>query len=612
MRRPRIWLFTWLMVVAAMVLAACGGAPATPPTTAPAAEPTAAEAPAAEPTAAAAEAPAGQTINGVTLPDDAAPPEYQVYVTYFPNDAPFTTVDQMESIYNQGGFNPIGGLLGEPLLRLDKDFQVQPAAALTWSSNADATEWTFNLDPNMVWSDGTPLTADDFVASFQYAANPDHAWDFAWYYGPPGAIKNWNEVVAGTVPADELGVKAAGPNTLIVTCDRPTPYMPAKMAVYSIPLQKKALETLGPLYNNDPATSVSSGPYVLKEWRKGEKLVYEANPMYKGANKPYIQKVIVIGAKQETMFAGYQANEADFVSGEALQTADNEIINADPELQKEVRTIANDFRTDYLFFDNKTPPFDNIKVRQAFSHIVDRDAIIQTIVTPSQAIPAYSFLMPGFPAANSEGLKDIQSYDPEKARQLLADAGYPGGQGFPKLTLRLRNESTTRQAVAQAIAATIKQELGIDVEVQNDDFKVFMDDLNAKPTKLQFGMVSYGMDWLDPSNMLGVWLGTGRHNWANADYDRMVNEAAENPDVAARTAEFQEAEKLLVTEAPGVFIYHRTVGNLMKPYLAGPALEANSSGLSGLQWPGFHNASTNISNLYITKDVLKYRSAPPK
>jgi peptide/nickel transport system substrate-binding protein/oligopeptide transport system substrate-binding protein len=253
-----------------------------------------------------------------------------------------------------------------------------------------------------------------------------------------------------------------------------------------------------------------------------------------------------------------------------------------------------------------------VKVRQAFSHIVDRDTIIETIVTPSQAIPAYSFLMPGFPAANSDGLKDIQNYDPDKARALLAEAGFPEGKGFPKLTLRLRNESATRQAVAQAIAATIKQELGIEVDVQNDDFKVYMDDLNAKPTKLQFGMVSYGMDWLDPSNMLGVWLGTGRHNWQNADYDKLVNEAAENPDTEARIAQFQEAEKLLVTDAPGVFIYHRTVGDLIKPYVKGTALEPNKSGLAGLQWPGFDNASTNLSTLYITKDVLKFRTAPPK
>jgi peptide/nickel transport system substrate-binding protein/oligopeptide transport system substrate-binding protein len=322
--------------------------------------------------------------------------------------------------------------------------------------------------------------------------------------------------------------------------------------------------------------------------------------------------VILIGAKPETHFAGYQANEADFVQGQALQTADNEIIAADPELSKDVHTNSQDFRTDYLFFDTKTPPFDNVKVRQAFSHIVDRDTIIKTIVTPSQGIPAYSFLMPGFPAANSEGLKDIQSYDPAKAKALLAEAGFPDGKGFPKLTLWLRNESATRQAVAQAIAATIKQELGIEVEVSNKDQKVFMTALNAKPTEIQFGMVSYGMDFLDPSNMLGVWLGTGRHNWQNATFDKLVNTAAESLDATGRIAQFQEAEKLLVTDAPAVFIYHRTVGDLIKPWVKGTALEPNSAGSAGLQWPGYGTNSNSISSLYITKDVLKVRTSPPK
>lgn len=603
MKLSRSFALAALIALLTALLAACGGTPpaAESPTTAPAADAptTAPAAPATLP-------------NGVTLPEDAAPPEYQVYVTYFDNTSNYTSLDMMETIYNRGGFNPINDLLGEPLLRLDNNFELQPAAALKWSANADNTVWTFELDPNMIWSDGTPLTADDFVASFQYAADPAHAWDFAWYYGPPGAILNWNKVVAGELPAAELGVKADGPNKLIITCETPTPYMPAKLAVYSIPMQKAAMEKHGPLYNNDPATSVSSGPYVLKEWKKGEKIVYEVNLQYKGANKPYIQKVIVIGAKPETYFAGYQAGEVDYVLGSALQTADNEIINADPELAAQVKTTANDFRTDYLFFDNKTAPFDNVKVRQAFGHIVDRDTLIKTIITPSQGIPAYSFLMPGFPASNSEGLKDIQAYDPEKARALLAEAGFPGGQGFPKLTMWLRNESATRIAVAQAIAATIKQELGIEVEVQNQDFKVFTDALNAKPTQIQFGMVSYGMDWLDASNMLGVWLGTGRHNWANAEYDALVNEAAENPDTAARLAQFQEAEKLLVTEAPGVYIYHRTVGDLFKPYVKGAVLEPNKAGLAGLQWPGFANSSNSIASLYITKDVLKFRSEPPK
>jgi ABC-type transport system substrate-binding protein len=609
---------------AGALLAACGGPPAAqPPAAAPtaapaAAAPTAAPAAAAPTAAPAAAAPtaapaAGGIMNGVTLPADAAAPEYQTFVSYFDITADFTSPNFMETVYKQGGFGSVVNITGEPLVRLNKDFGVEPAAALKWSSNPEGTVWTFELDPNLVWSDGTPLTADDYVATFRYCADPKHAWDFAWYYSAPGEIKNWDAVVAGKMPLDQLGVRADGPNKLIVESATPAPFLPAKL-FYSEVLQKAALEKAGSgLYTADPATAVSSGPFVLKEWKKGERLVYEANPTYKGSNKPLIQKVISIGAKVETMFAGYQAGEVDYLEGSVLQTADNEIIAADPDLSAQVHPVAGDFRTDYLFFDCQTPPFNDVKVRQAFGHIVDRDTIIKTIITPTQGIPAYSFLMPGFPAANSEGLKEIQSYDPAKAKALLAEAGFPDGKGFPKLTLWLRQEAQLRQAMAQAIAATIKQELGIEVEVANQEFKTFMDAINAKPTQILFGMVSYGIDFLDPSNMLGVWLGTGRHNWQNATYDKMVNDAAALiGDDAKRTQMFQEAEKLLVTEAPGVFIYHRTRADLIKPYFVGEFLKPNKANSAGLQWPGFSSFSNAMSTLYINGEVTKARTEPPK
>jgi peptide/nickel transport system substrate-binding protein/oligopeptide transport system substrate-binding protein len=551
----------------------------------------------------------GETMNGITLPADAAGPEQQVYVRYFDNTATFTSVDFMVTVY-EGGGNAIRDLLSDALVRLDRNFELTPGAATKWTANDDATAWTFDLDPNLVWSDGTPVTADDYVATFQYSGSPEAAWDFAWYYSAPGAIKNWDKAVAGEVPPTEIGVRAEGPNTLVIETETPAPFLPAKL-VYSAPLQKKALEANGPRYNNKVETSVSSGPFLLKEWTIGERLVWEANPDYTGTNKPFIQRIINIGAKPETFFAGYQAGEVDHVTGEYLNTADNEIIAADADLSQQVRLTTQDFRTDYLFFDCQNPPFNDIRVRQAFGHIVDRDSLIQNIITPTQGIPAYSFLMPGFPGSNSEALKDIQSYDPERARALLAEAGFEGGAGFPKLELWLRSEAPVRQAVAQAIAATINQELGIEVEVSNKEFKTYMDALNAKPTQVQFGMVSYGIDYLDPSNMLGVWLATGRHNWQNEEYDKMVLEASASADPEGRIKMFQDAERLMVEEAPAVWIYHRTVADVMKPFIAGDFLEPNKGGFSGLQWPGYSAYSNAPSLMYINNTVEELRPEPP-
>jgi ABC-type transport system substrate-binding protein len=369
-------------------------------------------------------------------------------------------------------------------------------------------------------------------------------------------------------------------------------------------MQKAALDKYGGTYNNDPATSVSDGPFILKEWRKGDRVIYEANPKYRGSNKPYIQKVVSIGMATNAMLAAYQAGEIDYVAGASLSPADNDLIGADPDLSKQVHPHNGDFRTDYLFFDYQNPPFNNLKVRQAFSHIIPRDDIIKQITKPSQGIPAYSFLMPGFPASNSQGLKDIQSYDPEMAKSLLAEAGYPNGQGFPKLTLWLRAETPGRQAMAQAIAASLKQNLGIDVDVSNKEQKLFTDAMNAKPPQIQFGMVSYGFDFLDPYNMLSVFLGSGRHNWKNAEYDDLVKKAASfTGDPATRTKMFQDAEKILVSDVGGVFIQHRTVADIYKPYMKGSELEPDKNGFAAMHWPTYANMSTLVGSLYISKDA---------
>src|SRR5207248_361872 len=163
------------------------GAPAAQPTTAPAA---------AAPAAAAKPAPAA-------LPADAAPPDQQVLVTAYDNTADFTTLDFYESVYKRGGAK--SDLFTEPLVRINKNFEVVPAAATEWSVDPQTSlTWTFKLDPKIMWSDDTPLTADDFVATFKYGADPKHAWDFSWFFN--GVIKNWDDVVAGKQPLDALGV----------------------------------------------------------------------------------------------------------------------------------------------------------------------------------------------------------------------------------------------------------------------------------------------------------------------------------------------------------------------------------------------------------------------
>jgi ABC-type transport system substrate-binding protein len=288
-----------------------------------------------------------------------------------------------------------------------------------------------------------------------------------------------------------------------------------------------------------------------------------------------------------TNFAAFQNDEIYHVGYEALTPADFETVLNDEVLSANYLRSFGDFRTDYLLFDTYTAPFNDLNVRKAFAHAVDREAIVANVMGETKGMPAYSFLMPGFPASDTEGaLKDYQNYDCDAAKQYLADAGFPNGEGFPAQELWLRNEAAAMQSVFQAVAASISECLGITVEVSNKDQKVYMDALNAKPTSVTFGAISYGMDYLDPSNMLGIWVSTGRHSWKNDEFDRLVKEASSMVgDPEARTQEFKDAEKILVEDVGGVFIDHRWQGELVKPYLQGEGFrEPDSQGIAAFHW----------------------------
>ena len=540
-----------------------------------------------------AAAPARQEADA--LPADAAPAAEQVFV--LPSDATVDkTPDFYESVYERVS-EASSDVFSDPLVRLNRNFEIVPAAALEWAGSDDGKTWTFQLDPALMWNDGTPVTAADWVATFRYGADPAHAWDFTWFF--QGVLKGWDEAIAGEIPLEELGVRqGANPNELIFEAVVAAPYLPA-MLLYSTPLSAKALTEAGPLYNSNPATSVSAGPFRLVEWTNDQRVVYEKNPDYTGQLKVPVNRVVIKLAAKNTYFTMYQNDEIDYMQ----YPAPAELQIAQAEFPEQIYSAVGDFRTFYLFFDVTTAPFDDIRVRQAFAHAVDRDTIKTQILGPA-GVPAFSWLAPGFPAANGEALSSIQGYDPALAKQLLAEAGFPEGEGFPAQELWLRNESPLNQNVANAIAANLRQLLGIEIEVSNKDQKLFMDSLTAKPTKIPFGIVSYGMDFLDPFNMLSVWLGGGRHSWANPDFDAKVKEAASfTGEPAERTTMFQDAERILVEDVPAVFVYHETPVQLIKPWVKGAFLEPDENGIRALHWPGYTAGSTVTQELYIGSDA---------
>jgi peptide/nickel transport system substrate-binding protein/oligopeptide transport system substrate-binding protein len=529
------------------------------------------------------------------LPADAAPPERQTMV--FVGDATVAKVlDFYEQVYQRPG---AADLFSEALVRLDKNFQISPAAALEWSSSEDGKTWTFQLAQNLVWSDGNKVTAADWVKTFQYGAEAGR-WDFSWFWDSQGKIKNWSQAIAGEMPVEEIGVRQGDDEfTLIFETEDVAPFMPAKL-LYSLPLSKAALESTGPLYNTDPATAVSSGPFILSEWIPEQEITLVRNESYAGSLQVPIQKVICKLTAVTNYFTLYENDEIDYMANPSPDELT--LVQEDEEMSKQIYTGVGDFRTFYLFFDVTKAPFDDIKVRQAISHAIDRDAI-QTQILGPLGTQAYSWLAPGFPASDREGLAGIQNFDPAAAKALLAEAGFPDGEGFPKQELWLRNENALNQTVAQAAAQMITENLGIEIEVSNKDYDLYMSSLNAKPTELLFGYVSYGMDFLDPSNMLGVWKSGGRHSWVNEAFDAKLAEASSFlGDPNERLALFKEAERILVEDVPGVFVYHATEVQLIKPWVKGEALEPDENGIASLHWPGYAANTFNPPQLYITND----------
>ena len=529
------------------------------------------------------------------LPDDAAPVDQQVFVMV--NDLKLDkTPDFYESVYERLSESAFD-ILSEPLVRLNRDFEIEPAGALEWSGNDDGTVWTFKLNPDLMWSDGNPVTANDWVRTFQYGADPAHAWDFTWYF--QGVIKGWNEAIAGDIPLDELGVRqGADEHELVIETEVPAPFLPA-MLLYSNTLSAAALDSAGPLYNSNPDTSVTSGPFKLTEWLIDQKVTFEKNPDYKGNLVVPVEKVVVKLADPATYFIMYQNDEIDYMQ----YPAPADLIIAQSDFPEQIYSSVGDFRTYYMFFDVNTPPFDQLEVRQAFSHAIDRDAIKTQVLGPA-GVPAYSWLAPGFPAANGEELSSIQNYDPAKAKELLAAAGFADPTTFPKQVLQVRNPTPLVKSVSQATAAMLRENLGIEVEVQDVDQATFMDALTKKPTEIPFGFVSYGMDYLDPSNMLGVWLSGGRHSWSNEQFDKLVKDGASfTGDPAERTKMFQDAERILVEDVPGVFIYHETPVQLIKPWVKGEFIQPDVNDITSLHWPGYTAMSTVPAELYIGADA---------
>lgn len=483
-----------------------------------------------------------RNVVGRVMPEDAAPPEQQVFRLL---NAEPTNLDIGVAIYEVGGIV----YLFERLTMLDYNNRVIPGAASSWEPSEDQATWTFHMRPDGKWSDGRPVTAHDFEYAFKRLLDPATGSSYSFFYHDIKGARAFN--TGQTKDPDVVGVRAIDDMTLVIETEGPCPYLPMIAAFFtSIPVPRWEVDK----YGQNWATGdhcVSNSSYKIGEWAIGEHLTFELDPMYNGPNKGYLSKIrsIFIKGRTNAGIFPYENDEVDLVG---VDVRDLDHIENDPKLRNELHRYM-DFNTLYLFFKTGEGIFSDRRVRQAISHAIDRETLCN-VVLKGNALPAYTMIPPGFPGYAGDQIGHIQRFDVTRARQLLADAGYPNGRGFPTTEIWMRGELTHRVMAAEAITGILKENLNINVKVRNLEPKVYTD--NMMQYNVPMSLIPFQYDFPDPHNLLGmVWhsqpKGAGRHDWVNTEFDGLIEAAAREIDLEKRQRMYTEAERILIEDAGG-------------------------------------------------------------
>ncbi|MGV8984742.1 MAG: peptide ABC transporter substrate-binding protein [Cypionkella sp.] len=485
-----------------------------------------------------------------------------------------TYMDYMKTVYARAG-NPEIVML--PLTSFDNNFKLSAMAAESWTQSEDGLTWTFKLRDGLVWSDGEPLTAGDYVFALQRAATT--GYDFAWYWGYAGGIANWDAVTKGEADVSTLGIKAVDDKTIEVTTSAPKPYLPGVVSLW-YPVPKHVVDKLGDDYATNVDTLVTSGPFLLESWEKSNnKMTFVKNPKYTGPWQAQVDRLVIdpsLGAP-EVGLPAFMAGEADFSYLNAGQ-----IPFAEQRFPGQIVKNAV-FATSYLAFGLDSAPFDNLNVRKAFQYAINRDEMTSTVLK-NLAIPGKSLLPPGYPGYN-DVITSQAVFDPAKAKKYMADAGYPDGKGFPEVEIWYRDQGGYNGAITapmlQYLQAQFKDILGITMNIKVMPTKDWMDGLLKKKNNLF--LAPYEYDYLDPSNFYGIFYNGGRHDHHIKAYDDLVAKADSDPNWDERVKLYEQAEQVLIDNASFVPLVHPVTNAVVSKDLKGDGTKPNDLGFTPLR-----------------------------
>jgi oligopeptide transport system substrate-binding protein len=527
------------------------------------------------------------TSQGKAMPADAAPLELQI--RYNPV-AENKHLDVPRNIYDA---NSVLNWGTEPLLRRNEMMELVPALADSYEVGADAEYFEFQIRKGAMWDDGTPLTAHDFAFTFQHLSNPDLDTPWVWYYYSIEGIKAHKTGDAG---ADAVGVEALDDFTLRVYGEGGSaPHLPALLAYQAAcPAPKHRAEADPEHWADDSDGFLSCGPYSLVKWEHNKEMVWEINPYYNGPHKPYIQHLINPIASMG--INEWLAKQIDMMHN--LSVADLNFIRTDPELNALLRWY-NNFQCDYLALDTMNAPLDNLTLRQALSHAIDRDAL--GLILAGTVEPAYSLLMPGFPAYNPE-LKSVQNFDPELARTLLTEAGYPEGKDAGGRQLELTITAASREAKLEFVQSQWQEHLGIKVNYELVEYAAWSQRRAGHEMEIYKGPYEY--DYIDPANFLQLFRsndenGSPRHAWYSDGYDALYDEAGHMTEPTTRFATYQDAERILVEDVGAIFLTHMLIYQVWWPYFAGIPKDVTGREV-------YRGLDITFSQVYIRDDIADW------
>jgi len=465
---------------------------------------------------------------------------------------------------------------------------VKPGIAESWEFTDNDTTITFKLRDSK-WSDGSKLTAHDFVYSWKRGMDPATASEYAWIWEYTNVV-GAQRAAEGEGSLDEVGIEALDDNTLQVKVTRPTDYLVSLLSFYHfMPVKQSSVEA-GPegSWAIDPELAISNGPFKLTSYTVGEGLTMRKNRNYWKADEVGLSAIEVAFIDNDTTaYTAYQAGEFDFLS--EVPTAEIPKLAAEnPEFY-----IFPLLGTYYYNFNLDLDMWKDEKVRRALALAIDREKI--TEIQARGSVPASGFVPVGFVDHEGNDFAEVAAFlgtiptdesGVEEAKRLLAEAGYPNGEGFPKFTI-MYNTSETHKQVAEMVQEMWKTNLGIETDLENQEWAVFQDTRKMGDYELSRG--GWLTDFMDPMGMLAIFMTENAYNdpnYYNSDFDALLSEANKTTGAAHFDALYL-AEAILMEDLPIVPVYHYT-----EIYLSSPQVK---------NWTRSVLSALDFSNAYLER-----------